>query len=113
MVVDRWDQVDANLTGVNLSIESFTSWLRGGVSFATPDPPGEKVFTGYRFGLAEKADPDWLSWEPHIAAGPWSVQGNNQQTAATRRAHCCELAINFFGIQPPQERSSLVPAHGR
>ena len=63
-------QFDAGLTGINLSVDSFTSWLRGGISFATPEPPGEKVATGYRFGLAKRADPEWLKWQPRIATGP-------------------------------------------
>ncbi len=49
-------KLDANLTGVNVSVDSFTSWLRGGLAFATPSAPGDKVVTGYRFGVAEKAE---------------------------------------------------------
>jgi paraquat-inducible protein B len=69
-------RLDAGLTGVNLSVDSFTSWLRGGISFATPDPPGDKVVTGYRFGLAEKPDPEWLKWQPRIATGASNLAGN-------------------------------------
>lgn len=71
-------RLDAGLTGVNLSVDSFTSWLRGGVSFATPEPPGDKVATGYRFGLAEKADPEWLKWQPRIATGASSTVGSER-----------------------------------
>lgn len=62
-------KLDAGLTGVEVSIDSFASWLRGGISFATPDKPGQKVATGYHFVLAERPDADWLRWQPRIAAG--------------------------------------------
>ena len=66
-------KMEASLTGgVNVGVDSFTSWLRGGLSFATPNAPGEKVATGYRFGVAEKADNDWLTWQPRIATGLWN-----------------------------------------
>lgn len=68
-------RLDAGLTGFNISVDSFSSWLRGGVSFATPEPPGDKVVTGYRFGLAEKAEPEWLDWQPRIATGSWTANG--------------------------------------
>lgn len=71
-------RLDAGLTGVNLTVDSFTSWLRGGISFATPDPPGDKVATGYRFGLAEKPDPDWLKWQPRIATGTSNATGEER-----------------------------------
>lgn len=65
-------KLDANLSGVNVSVDSFTSWLRGGLAMATPNTPGEKVVTGYRFGVAEKPDDEWLTWQPRIATGQWS-----------------------------------------
>ncbi len=64
-------RLEAGITGVDISVDSFTSWLRGGIAFATPEAPGERVATGYRFGLAEQPKPEWLSWQPRIGSGPW------------------------------------------
>lgn len=60
---------DAGLTGIQLSVDSFAAWLRGGVSFATPNSPGKKVATGHHFALAESPRSEWLAWQPRIAAG--------------------------------------------
>ncbi len=65
----RGVQFELGLQGVQLSIDSLSSWLRGGIAFATPDQPGKRVVTGYRFTLAEKAEREWLRWQPHIAIG--------------------------------------------
>ncbi len=62
-------QFDLGLQGVQLSIDSLSAWLRGGVAFATPDQPGKRVVTGYRFTLAEKPDREWTGWQPRIAVG--------------------------------------------
>ncbi len=67
--VIRGVQVDLGLQGVQLAIDSLSSWLRGGIAFATPDQPGQRVVTGYRFSLAAKADREWLGWQPRIAIG--------------------------------------------
>ena len=54
--------------GVRISVDSVSSWLRGGIAFATPDTPGQHVVTGHRFML-EKPKEEWLEWEPRIAIG--------------------------------------------
>ncbi len=72
----RGIQFDMGLKGVNVSIDSLASWLRGGVAFATPEEPGAKVVTGYRFTLLEQPEREWLSWQPRIAVGnSASVEG--------------------------------------
>jgi paraquat-inducible protein B len=62
-------QFDLGVKGVQLSIDSLAAWVRGGVTFATPDQPGERVVTGYRFTLAQEPDREWLGWQPRIAVG--------------------------------------------
>lgn len=60
-------EFDANLKGVNLSVESLTAWIRGGIAFATPPSPGKIVVTGHRFMLQPEPQSEWLSWQPRIA----------------------------------------------
>ncbi len=59
----------AGLTGIQLSIDSFSAWLRGGVAFATPPDPGKQVVTGHRFTLQPLPQSEWLEWQPRIALG--------------------------------------------
>lgn len=68
---------DLGITGVALSIDSFSAWLRGGIAFATPDRPGRKVFTGHRFGLSERPEDEWLGWQPRIAMESFVDGGNH------------------------------------
>jgi hypothetical protein len=64
-------QFDAGLRGVQISVESLSAWIRGGVAFATPPAPGERVVTGHRFMLEAEPQPEWLQWQPRIAVrGP-------------------------------------------
>ncbi len=62
-------QFDLGLQGVQLSMDSLSAWLRGGIAFATPDQPGDRVVTGYRFMLANEPDREWAGWQPRIAVG--------------------------------------------
>jgi paraquat-inducible protein B len=62
-------QWKAGLTGIELSVESFSAWLRGGIAFATPPAPGKTVVTGYRFSLQAQPEQEWLDWQPRIAVG--------------------------------------------
>lgn len=62
-------QFDLGIKGVQLSIDSLASWLRGGIAFATPDQPGTRVVTGYRFTLAKEPEREWIGWQPRIAVG--------------------------------------------
>ncbi len=62
-------EVEAGLRGVNVSIESLSAWVRGGVAIATPPSPGAAVVTGHRFMLEPEPQPAWLDWAPRIAVG--------------------------------------------
>ena len=62
-------EFDAGLSGISLSVESLSAWMRGGVAFATPPSPGARIMTGHRFMLEPEPLPDWLQWQPRIAVG--------------------------------------------
>lgn len=62
-------KVDANLRGVHVAVESLSAWIRGGIAFATPVSPGEKVVTGHRFVLEPEPQAEWLEWQPRIVTG--------------------------------------------
>ncbi|MEZ6078194.1 MAG: hypothetical protein R3C56_21715 [Pirellulaceae bacterium] len=55
---------EAGLRGVQVSVESLSAWIRGGIAFATPPTPGEHVVTGHRFMLEAEPQPEWLQWQP-------------------------------------------------
>lgn len=61
--------VDVGLRGVQVSTESLSSVAIGGVSFATPQQPGEEVITGHVFVLHAKPEREWQQWQPRIALG--------------------------------------------
>lgn len=113
-------KLDANLTGVNVSMDSFTAWLRGGLSFATPNAPGEKVATGYRFGVADKADADWLSWQPRIATGLWNGTADSGLELPKVVRVAASWQTTFLGFKrrqslqtwclPLDDGTALVPA---
>ena len=113
-------KLDANLTGVNVAVDSFTAWLRGGLSFATPNTPGEKVATGYRFGVAEKADADWLSWQPRIATGLWNGTADSGLVLPKVVRMAASWQTTFLGFKrrqslqtwclPMDDGTALVPA---
>lgn len=60
-------QFEAGLSGVQVSVESLSAWVRGGIAFATPPTPGEHVVTGHRFMLEAEPQSEWLQWQPRIA----------------------------------------------
>ena len=61
--------VDFGFTGVQLSAETLSTIAAGGVAFATSDPPGQTVSTGYRFSFQEDSEDEWLTWQPRISVG--------------------------------------------
>ena len=70
-------KVDANLRGVHIAIDSLSAWIRGGIAFATPESPGERVVTGHRYVLEVEPQPEWLDWQPRIAVGHSQANGRN------------------------------------
>ncbi len=56
--------------GLEVHTESVGSILRGGVAFATPDPPGDRVKAGSVFLLHEDVKDEWLAWKPLLWRGP-------------------------------------------
>jgi paraquat-inducible protein B len=59
-------RIDANLLGIDLQAGPITSWVKGGISFATPNDVGAIAPEGYAFTLEEDVDDDWLDWSPEI-----------------------------------------------
>lgn len=57
------------LSGLHIHTESLESLLSGGVAFATPDPPGDRVRAGSVFELHSEAKDSWLKWNPDIPRG--------------------------------------------
>jgi paraquat-inducible protein B len=58
------------LKGAEVSADSLATMIGGGVSFATPDPPGKRAAEGRGFMLAEKPEEAWLRWAPAISLPP-------------------------------------------
>lgn len=54
-------------SGLSMSAENLKSLVTGGVSFATPDDPGDPATPGSGFVMYEKPDPKWFTWSPRIA----------------------------------------------
>ncbi len=69
---------EAGITGLGLSIDSLSAWLRGGITFATPDTPGARVVTGHTFELHATPEANWTAWQPRIAIGEFA-RANGQR----------------------------------
>ncbi len=54
------------LAGLHVHTESLQALLSGGIAFATPDTPGERVKSGSVFKLHPKVKDDWLKWSPAL-----------------------------------------------
>ena len=67
---------DIGFTGVHIHVSSIESLLEGSVSFATPDPPGDKVEPGTNFTLYTKPEKKWVKWEPLIRLEPSKEEGS-------------------------------------
>ena len=53
-------------SGAQISAESASTVLSGGIAFATPTNYGDAATNGTVFGLADKADDEWKKWDPAI-----------------------------------------------
>ena len=58
--------IDANLLGIDFRAGPITSWIKGGISIATPNAIGDIAPEGYAFTLEQDVDEDWLGWSPEI-----------------------------------------------
>jgi len=61
--------LDLGIGGLKLRAGSLESVLAGGIAFATPTKPGERVRAGAQFELADAPDDDWLKWAPELTRG--------------------------------------------
>jgi len=53
-------------SGAQISAESASTVLSGGIAFATPPDYGDMVTNGAVFPLNDKADDEWKKWNPSI-----------------------------------------------
>lgn len=59
-------RVDADFLGIDFQAGPVTSWIKGGIAFATPTQFGDIAPEGFAFSIAEERNDDWLEWAPHI-----------------------------------------------
>ena len=71
--IDSGVNLHIGLGGLDLEMGSLETLAMGGVSFATPVPPGAPVHTGYRFLLAAEEASDWRDWQPNLIVGSSSL----------------------------------------
>ena len=60
--------------GLRADVESLESMVAGGVGIATPNRLGDPAEAGARFRLVDRADSDWLEWDPEIELGIGEIQ---------------------------------------
>jgi paraquat-inducible protein B len=94
--------ISANLglSGLHIHAESLESLLAGGIAFATPDSPGDRVKSGSVFLLQPEVKDDWLEWSPQISRGPAQKQAGSAQEADGKEHH--EVA-KFFHHEKKSE----------
>ena len=73
--------VEIGLRGLRADLESLETLVAGGIGLATPNRPGEPATDGSRFTLHERAEDDWLEWEPRI---PLSLENRPVDPAVDR-----------------------------
>ncbi len=98
--------VSIGLSGVQLSADTLTSIAVGGVTLATPDPPGKPVPTGHRFVLNEEKRNEWAQWRPPILLGdarlPDGLSLPQPQRAVVRWSE------TMLGLPRSKERSAWI-----
>jgi paraquat-inducible protein B len=66
-------RLDIGLSGIKLDADTLAQIVSGGIELATPPDLGAAASTGHRFVLHDKAEPEWLAWQPSIPFGSaWS-----------------------------------------
>ena len=58
--------VRLGLSGLKVKTGGLTSMISGGVAFATPDEPGQRIEPGALFELHEEPEDRWLRWSPEL-----------------------------------------------
>ncbi len=58
--------LNLGLKGFSARVDSFETFVAGGVALATPDQPGAEVSDGCRFDLMDAPEKEWLEWRPAI-----------------------------------------------
>lgn len=58
--------VEVGLFGTQISAESITSILAGGIAVATPENPGPPVADGVLYQLEPERKDEWLRWSPFL-----------------------------------------------
>ncbi len=81
--------ISANLglTGLHIHAESLESLLAGGIAFATPDSPGDRVKSGSVFRLEPEVKDDWLKWSPELSRGPAQKRAGGAKEADGKEHH--------------------------
>ena len=106
-------EVSMGWSGLQMDMESLSTLAAGGVSLATPDPPGAEVATGHRFVVAAEADEEWAAWQPSIPLGSGLLPGN-LPLPQPRRAALEWNEAGFFGRAKPRQRDAwLLALDGR
>jgi len=81
--------ISANLglTGLHIHAESLESLLAGGIAFATPDSPGDRVKSGSVFELQPEVKDKWLKWSPQISRGTAQKRAGSADKADGKEHH--------------------------
>lgn len=98
--------VSVGLSGVQVSADSLSSIMLGGVSLATPDAPGQPVSTGHRFLCASEAEDEWLVWQPRLALGAGRLPNGAQLPVPVRASVRWEERV--FGFRRDRQRSGWI-----
>ena len=97
--------VEARLTSFQVRVGPVESWLRGRVEFAVPEEPGLEAKTGTRFLLADKPEPEWLTWSPVLT----SKSRLSFQRPPMERAVLTWTTTSWFRTKTETSSGWLVP----
>ncbi len=105
--------VKVGLQGLELSAESLSSILIGGVSLATPPEPGAPVSSGKRFDCEARPQEEWLEWTPQLPVGNAASPAGSEVPVPVRVS--LEWAERRFGFRRQRSRSgwALLLSDGR
>ncbi len=98
--------VSVGLKGVKMSTETLSSLIIGGVAMATPTAPGPLVKTGQRFVCAEKAEEEWLKWQPRLPLGQAAIAPGTSLPKPLRAS--LQWQEKVFGIKRDRQKVGWV-----